>query len=114
MSDQSEPSDAVARLRQLQGALRQQLVAGLNLPRTVFPEVVELVGEVADLIESQQARITELEAGLKAITYGAFGDEPCRFDHDGYCQAHLVESPCSIDRARKLLAASPDTPETRP
>jgi hypothetical protein len=31
-------------------------------------------------------------------------DEPCRIDHDGYCQAHsLSEQPCRNAEARRLL-----------
>ena len=33
-------------------------------------------------------------------------DEPCRFDHHGYCQAHYLDNKgeCRIENARALLA----------
>ena len=31
-------------------------------------------------------------------------DEPCHYDHHGYCQAHNVENPCSVAVGRALLA----------
>lgn len=31
-------------------------------------------------------------------------DDPCSFDHHGNCQAHLVDNPCSMVKARLALA----------
>jgi hypothetical protein len=31
----------------------------------------------------------------------------CRLDHEGYCQAHLLEEDCSVAKARELLSRPP-------
>ena len=30
-------------------------------------------------------------------------DDPCWYDHHGYCQAHFLEEDCSMAHARKIL-----------
>lgn len=42
-----------------------------------------------------------LEA-LRGVLIGV-GDDPCRLDHDGYCQAHDVSKPCNVASAREAL-----------
>ena len=69
----------------------------------------------ADLIESQQARIAELEAALRPLA--SLDDECIKTRPDDWCVYALNESEVTvgdIKRAVHLLAASPDTPETRP
>lgn len=39
---------------------------------------------------------------------GYFGEEECRLDHHGYCQAHMMETDCSVKKARQYLEALPD------
>lgn len=76
--------------------------------------VVFLEGDVMNLIERLRSwrkddaagaadeaadRIEELEAALRSL----IDDEPCWYDHHGYCQAHGLSSPCEMAEARKLL-----------
>ncbi len=30
-------------------------------------------------------------------------NEPCRIDHNGFCQAHFCHPPCLVGEARKFL-----------
>ena len=32
-----------------------------------------------------------------------YGDDPCYYDHHGYCQAHFVEADCCVAYARAAL-----------
>lgn len=32
-----------------------------------------------------------------------FKDDPCRYDHHGYCQSHFLEEDCSVKRAISAL-----------
>lgn len=47
-------------------------------------------------------RIAQLESVLRDL----IDDDPCRFDHHGYCQTHgwLHPGRCPVARARELLA----------
>ena len=49
----------------------------------------------------------EAEAMVAIIRDMMEGEEPCYYDHHGYCQAHgwLDASPCPFKRAAALLAA---------
>jgi hypothetical protein len=47
------------------------------------------------------AKLVEALAGLVACQ----GDDPCRYDHHGYCQEHYIEAECSVAKARAALAA---------
>lgn len=53
-----------------------------------------------DLYASAADRIVELEAALA----GLIDDEPCWYDHHGYCQAHFITSPCEMAIARTALS----------
>lgn len=54
-----------------------------------------------DSLSSENAQLRLLVAELT-------DDDPCRYDHHGYCQAHsLDEAPCPHARAKELLAESP-------
>jgi hypothetical protein len=53
------------------------------------------------------ARLNHLHAALTACV--KFETEPCRFDHDGVCQAHHLGKPCEVAVGRKLLGL-PHTP----
>jgi hypothetical protein len=35
-------------------------------------------------------------------------DEPCSFDHEGFCQTHCSEPDCSVAAARAFLAELED------
>ena len=35
---------------------------------------------------------------------GLIDDEPCRYDHHGYCQSHFITAPCEMAVARATLA----------
>ncbi|HEV8639415.1 MAG TPA: hypothetical protein VG370_34840 [Chloroflexota bacterium] len=48
------------------------------------------------------AAAPDLLAALRALL--AVDDEPCRFDHHGYCQAHHVSAPCIVGQARAAVA----------
>lgn len=38
-------------------------------------------------------------------------DDPCWYDHHGYCQAHwLHEAPCPVERAKEFLANKSEKP----
>lgn len=72
-------------------------------------EVVHYMNAVSRLREEQRVerqewfeRVTALRLALRDLL-DAIGDEPCRFDHHGYCQAHFVSSPCEVADARRLL-----------
>ena len=34
---------------------------------------------------------------------GPYGDDPCYYDHHGYCQAHFIEADCCVAYARAAL-----------
>lgn len=46
--------------------------------------------------------VERLRAALRGLL-DCVGDEPCNFDHHGYCQAHFVTEPCEVLLARKAL-----------
>lgn len=55
-----------------------------------------------------QKRITEMENTIKEakqIIEDLVGEDPCEFDHHGYCQAHgwMDESECPHARAKKFM-----------
>jgi hypothetical protein len=47
------------------------------------------------------AKLVDALAGLVACQ----GDDPCRYDHHGYCQEHYIEAECSVAKARAVIAA---------
>lgn len=54
----------------------------------------------ADLAECREALAEQVAAD----------GEPCRYDHNGFCQAHYSPRPCRIERARDLLTALHTSP----
>lgn len=77
----------------------EELTTRLRQVDPEFPR--ELRAAAADLIESQQARIDELEAERLAVI------DVLNIYGDSLLHRNLTDSGL-------LLAASPDTPETRP
>ena len=61
---------------------------------------VETYGYQSQLACSAADRIEKLEAALA----GLIDDEPCWYDHHGYCQAHFITSPCEMAIARAALS----------
>lgn len=59
------------------------------------------------LADDVDKRLAELEAALRAV----IDDEPCRYDHHGYCQTHLLGKPCEVAEARRLLVERPSAGE---
>lgn len=62
------------------------------------------VNDAAPQAMEKQAfeRVTALRLALRDLL-DAIGDEPCRFDHHGYCQEHFISSPCEVATARHIL-----------
>ena len=66
--------------------------------------------ETAALIEDGEALCAALRAAwddnarLRAALEEFIDDEPCLLDHEGYCQAHYVTTPCIVANARAALA----------
>lgn len=60
-------------------------------------------GHMAVMLRNAKRRAEKMEAVLRDL----IDDEPCRFDHHGYCQTHgwLQPGRCPVARARDLLAA---------
>ena len=56
-----------------------------------------------------QREVETLRAALEPLAEHFDGE--CRFDHHGYCQAHLVDKPCSVAAARAALTP-PSGPAT--
>lgn len=59
---------------------------------------LETINKLRDERDSARAQV----AALKAVLLPFLDDEPCSFDHHGYCQTHGVTSPCIMLRARKV------------
>ena len=58
-----------------------------------------------DVYDSEQRRTFEEITALRLALGDMLDveDEPCRFDHEGYCQAHRVSKPCVVAAAREVL-----------
>lgn len=52
---------------------------------------------LAEIADEQDDLRTALHSMVESET------TPCRFDHKGYCQEHLVTKPCAVAHARALL-----------
>lgn len=74
------------------------------------PEFVENLTDRHDalrVIADKDATITALRAevaGLREALEGLIDEDPCWYDHHGYCQAHFVTNPCEMAIAREALA----------
>jgi hypothetical protein len=53
--------------------------------------------------EAENARLEAENAKLREALKGLIDDEPCWYDHHGYCQAHYVSNPCEMAIARAAL-----------
>ena len=58
--------------------------------------------EAADHIETMTAERDRLRDALTRLLE-PYGDDPCYYDHHGYCQAHFVEADCCVAYARAAL-----------
>lgn len=65
-----------------------------------------LLGLVANAERRHFEEVTALRLALDALV----DDEPCEFDHHGYCQAHSLGKPCS-NAVGKALLTGPLTSE---
>jgi len=62
---------------------------------------------VAAILQSDQQQ-AELKAHAEVLEgilaeFIEVNDDPCRYDHHGYCQAHFLEEDCLVKRARTTL-----------
>lgn len=57
--------------------------------------------DVPDLV----VEVRELRASLARFV-DHHGDDPCRFDHNDFCQEHYSGKPCFVAEARALLEAA--------
>jgi hypothetical protein len=48
-------------------------------------------------------RLKECNRELVRALEGLVDDEPCRYDHHGYCQTHRLNNPCEMQVARAAL-----------
>lgn len=71
-----------------------------------IPAVDDLLTQVGAHWRSAFERVTALRLALRDLV--DHEDEPCRFDHHGYCQEHTLTKPCAVAVARALLDAGPD------
>ncbi|HYE57810.1 MAG TPA: hypothetical protein VD948_04865, partial [Rhodothermales bacterium] len=62
-------------------------------------EAAVLLGLVANAERKHFEEVTALRLALDALV----DDEPCQYDHHGYCQAHSLGKPCSNAVGKALL-----------
>lgn len=67
-----------------------------------IPCVKDVLGEWEDSEKRAFERVTALRLALRDLL-DAIGDEPCRLDHHGNCQAHFLGNPCEVAAARTAL-----------
>lgn len=66
---------------------------------------------VSDTFAQEDCPVCKLEAQNKVILEALvnlldpFKDDPCYYDHHGYCQAHFVSNPCPVEAAKEAIAA---------
>ena len=58
--------------------------------------------EAADRIKQLTAERDRLRNALTRLLE-PYGDDPCYYDHHGYCQAHFIEADCCVAYARAAL-----------
>ncbi|MBT0666997.1 hypothetical protein HT136_01275 [Novosphingobium profundi] len=51
-------------------------------------------------LTAKTAQAEELAEALEAL----LDDEPCQYDHHGYCQSHFISNPCEMATARAVHA----------
>lgn len=64
------------------------------------PFLIDAADYYRRLVEEDPAH--QLEEALLALE-ALVDNEPCRFDHHGYCQSHTIGLPCPVAVARNLL-----------
>ena len=66
-------------------------------------ELLNKLGKVGSEEFKLQARIKQLEELVDCL----YDDNPCEYDHHGYCQAHgwMDKSPCPMKRIREIRAS---------
>ena len=72
---------------QVREANARRIVASVNATAGISVEALE-AGVVGELVEALE---------------GLIDDEPCRYDHHGYCQTHFITEPCEMAVARAAL-----------
>lgn len=84
------------------------VAAGADKPGTYYGPLATALDplpvttiELIDEIERLRGQAEKLASTLADF----LDDEPCEFDHHGYCQMHgwLDEGECSMSRARRIL-----------
>jgi len=60
------------------------------------------------IAEELMAEINEFQASIRGLV--EHEDEPCWYDHHGYCQAHAIDLPCAIAVGRKLIGLEHSPP----
>ena len=58
--------------------------------------------DAADRIEALTAERDRLHVALTRLLE-PFEEDPCYYDHHGYCQAHFVEADCCVAYGRGVL-----------
>lgn len=94
----------IARARLSEEAERE-IRAGLATKPLPSPTVKVLMSEIDALREEHFNEVTALRLALRDLL--DVNGEPCRLDHEGYCQAHYLSKPCIVAAAKALLEATP-------
>lgn len=67
----------------------------------------DAIAEIAEILSRHTAPADKEPLAVdiikKLVAY--FGEEDCRLDHHGYCQAHMLETDCTVKKARAWLEA---------
>lgn len=92
--------------------------AAMNRDISVYSEAAACIRRLAKTVGAGDTAISQLEQAVAALeaenaTFRGLlleltDDEPCSYDHHGYCQTHwLHERPCPNERVRALLNQEP-------
>jgi len=84
-------------------AMKDALMTELALCLFNDLTVSETTGRVWAVITAAMAEKDAEIARLREALEGLIDDDPCWYDHHGYCQAHYVTSPCEMAIARQAL-----------
>lgn len=107
------------RLRtQAQGCARDQSTTQFCAEAVAAIKRAEIAEEnerlIAEMSKAKEIEIDRLEAEnewLRGVLRGLVTDEkddPCWYDHHGYCQAHFLGDPCQMSVARAALKGDDD------
>lgn len=83
----------------LADALDAPLAHLLRLSGCALPPGLALVGQLS-MSSREQALFDALEGLLER-----HDDDGCEYDRNGFCQVHYCGRPCSVEEARKTVAA---------